>query len=356
MKTKILDRYIAKTVLSAIGLVTIMLAGLQIFILFVNQLDDLGKAHFGIVQATAFVLLQTPYQVYLFFPMASLLGSLIGLGVMANYHELVIMRAAGMSIWQVTYAVLKAAIVIILVVTIIGETLVPRLSAMANDQKLQAMSQGQALRTSKGMWLRNQNDFITIGSVLPQNELQQVFQFHFDDKHHLQFARKIAKLTYSNGQWVAHSVAESRISGDKITAHQMDVMNWDVPLKPNIIQFGGDEPDEMTLIELRKYLKIQKKNHQSATNYQLAFWHRVLQPLTTVIMMILAIPFIFGPLRSSSMGSKLLAGATLGFGFHMINRIFGPVSQVFQLPVEVAAFAPTIIFSLLGLYLMRKVR
>jgi lipopolysaccharide export system permease protein len=73
-------------------------------------------------------------------------------------------------------------------------------------------------------------------------------------------------------------------------------------------------------------------------------------------MMILAIPFIFGPLRSSTMGSKLLAGATLGFSFHIINRIFGPVSQVFQLPVEIAAFGPTLLFAILGIYLMKRVR
>jgi lipopolysaccharide export system permease protein len=356
MKPKLLNRYIAKTVLSSIGLVTLMLAGLQIFILFVNQLDDLGRANFGIFEAASYVLLQMPYQVYLFFPMASLLGSLIGLGVMANYHELVVMRAAGMSIWQVTFAVLQAAVVVILLVTAIGETVVPKLAAIANDRKLQAMSQGQALRTSKGMWLRNGNDFITIGSVLPNNDLKHVFQFHFDDNNHMRFARKMETITYQQGTWTAFDVSESVIDDDRTSANHYDKMVWDVPLKPNILQIGSDEPDEMTLKEIHQYLRIQKKNHQSAMNYQLAYWQRILQPITTVVMMVLAIPFIFGPLRSSTMGSKLLAGATMGFGFHMINRIFGPISQVFQLPVEVAAFGPTILFALLGLFLVKRVR
>ncbi len=76
---KLLDNYIAKTILSAIALVTLMLAGLQVFILFVHELDEIGKANYGIWQSALFVLLQMPYQVYLFFPMASLLGSLVGL-------------------------------------------------------------------------------------------------------------------------------------------------------------------------------------------------------------------------------------------------------------------------------------
>ncbi|AHE66419.1 putative permease [Legionella oakridgensis ATCC 33761 = DSM 21215] len=321
-----------------------------------NQLDDLGKAHYGIIQAAFFVFLQMPYQVYLFFPMASLLGSLIGLGIMANHRELVVIRAAGMSIGQVTVAVLKASLIVIVIMTVTGETIIPRLASLANDKKLQAMSEGQALRTEKGMWLRNQDDFITVGEILPNDVLRQVYQFHFDTTHHLRIARKMEQLDLRHGVWYATGVSESLIEDGHIQAKHYDEMQWDVLLKPNILRVGSNEPDEMTLWELRQYIRIQKMNHQTVLNYQLAYWQRLLQPLTTMVMMVLAIPFIFGPLRSSTMGSKLLAGATVGFGFHMINRIFGPVSQVFQWPVEIAAFGPTLLFMMLGLYLMRRVK
>ncbi|KTD22591.1 LPS export ABC transporter permease LptG [Legionella londiniensis] len=356
MKSRLLERYIARTVLAAIGLVTLLLAGLQLFILFVNQLDDLGKANFGLLQAAVYVFLQMPYQVYLFFPMASLLGSLVGLGVLASHHELVVMRAAGMSIGQVIVAVLKAAFIVIVIVTILGETIVPRLAQMANDQRLQAMSEGQALRTARGVWLRQGNDFINIDTILPNNILLNVSQFRFNDSHHLQRARQIEKIEYREGQWIASGISETRITPQSTEAKFHDNMVWDIALKPRILQVGSSEPDEMTLREIRQYLRIQKANHQTALNYQLAFWQRLLQPITTAVMMFLAIPFIFGPLRSSSMGSKLLIGASLGFTFHIINRIFGPISQVFQWPVEIAAFAPILIFALLGFYLMQRVR
>lgn len=353
---KLLDRYIAKTVLAAIALVTLMLAGLQVFILFVNQLDDLGKGDYGIVQAALYVFLQTPYQVYLFFPMASLLGCLIGLGIMANHRELVVMRAAGMSIGQVTLAVLKAALLLIIFVTLVGETVVPRLASYANDQKIQAMSGGQTLRTAHGVWLRHQNDFISIGTILPNNTLELVFQYHFDEAHKMRFARHIDRINYVNGQWEAHDIAETIINNESTLTRQIKAMPWDVSVKPDILSVSSREPDEMTLRELRQYLRAQKQSHQNVANYQLAYWQRLIQPLTTVVMMVLAIPFIFGPLRSSTMGSKLLAGATVGFGFHIINRFFGPVSQVFQWPPEIAAIGPTCLFALLGLYLMRRVR
>ncbi len=80
----------------------------------------------------------------------------------------------------------------------------------------------------------------------------------------------------------------------------------------------------MTLLQLHRYLRAQKRSHQSALNYQLAYWQRLTQPLTTIVMMILAIPFYFWALRSSTMGSKLMVGATVGFSFHIINKFFDP--------------------------------
>ena len=353
---RLLDRYIAKTVLSAIGLVTLMLIGLQIFILFVNQLEDLGKLDFGMWQATVFVLLQMPYQVYLFFPMASLLGSLIGLGILANNSELVVMRAAGMSIGQITRAVLKASLVVIILVTCIGELLVPQMAQYANDYKTSALTGGQTLRTAQGIWVRYGNDFISIGQILPDKILQDVYQFRFDSEHQLQLARQINEVRFVDKAWVAYDVNQTEFFSDHTKAKNMKSLVWDVAIKPQVLMISSVEPDEMTLHELNRYLREQSRTKQNAHVYKLAFYQRLVQPFTTMVMMMLAIPFIFGPLRSSTMGSKLLVGATVGFGFHIINRFFGPVSTVFQWPAELAALGPTVVFALLGLYLMRRVR
>lgn len=353
---RILDRYVAKTVLSAIGLVTLMLIGLQLFILFVNQLDDLGKMDYGIWQATVYVLLQMPYQVYLFFPMASLLGSLIGLGVLANHSELVVMRAAGMSIGQITLSVLKAAVLVILLMTAMGEVLVPMIAQYANDYKTSALTGGQTLRTAQGVWVRYGNDFISIGQVLPNNVLQNVYQFRFDAQHNLQLAREITEARFENQTWMAYGVKQTEFTAHHTKAHNLTSLVWDAPLKPQILKISTVEPDEMTLHELNRYLREQKRTAQNAHVYKLAFYQRIMQPFTTMIMMVLAIPFIFGPLRSSTMGSKLLVGATVGFGFHIMNRFFGPISTVFQWSPELAAVGPTVVFSFVGLYLMKRVR
>lgn len=346
----------AKTVLAAMGLVILLLVGLQIFILLVDQSGDFNKGDYGLWQAIFFVLLQMPYQVYLFFPMASLLGCLIGLGVLANHSELVVMRAAGMSIGQITWAILKLALIVILAVTIVGEFLVPTLSRYANDKKMMYISQGQSLRTSRGFWLRQGLDFIHVTEVLPNYQLQDVHQFRFDKAHNLVLTRTIHSIKYENNQWEAFDIAETRFHANHLEAQTLARMKWDIDLPLQMVKVSTLEPDEMSLPALYKYVRIQNKHHHNMQNYALAFWQRLAQPFNTMVMMILAIPFLFGPLRSSTMGAKILAGTAAGFAFYIVNKFVGPVSFVYQWPPFVAGVGPTVLFAILGIYLMARMR
>ncbi|MBJ16127.1 MAG: LPS export ABC transporter permease LptG [Legionellaceae bacterium] len=352
---KRLDRYIAQTVLSSMVLVTLMLAGLQIFMLFVSQLDDLGRANFHLGQVILYVLSQMPYQVYLFFPMASLLGSLIGLGLLANHRELIVMRAAGVSILRITLAVLKVAMILVLIVTALGESVVPKLAYWGHDLRLHALSYGQALRTAQGVWLRYNHDYMFIQTILPGNVLNHVYQFHFD-KHDLTRIYNIERITFERRHWQAYGVQITELKPNQIKSVAVKKMLWPVNIKPGMLNANNSEPDEMTLQDLYRYVHAQKKSHSAKSLYQLAFWQRIFQPLTTCVMMLLAIPFIFGPLRSSTMGSKLLVGAVTGFSFYLVSRFFGPLSQVLQWSPVTAVIAPIIIFAGFAAWLMRQVR
>lgn len=354
---RLINLYVTKTILASISLVLLMLSGLQFFVLFVNQLNDLGKADYGVLQALKFILLGLPYQIYLFFPMASLLGCLIGLGMMANHRELVVMRAAGMSITQITTIVLRVAILLILLVTLIGELLLPKWVFLANNYKMQMISTDDTLRTTKGMWLRQGHDFISIDAIsLDGTELHHIQQLHFNKTYELSYIRQIQHAHFIENTWQATHIAETFFLNNTTRTHHQAKMLWPIRLKPKFLRISSNEPDEMTFSELAQFLRMQKKNHQLVRRYQLGYWQRLSQPLTTLVMMLLAIPFIFGPLRSSTMGSKLLLGAAIGFGFYILNRFFGSLSQIYQFSALTAAITPTLVFTLLGFYLMRRAR
>lgn len=351
---KLVDRYIIKTVGSSLALVFFILTGLQVFISFVNQLGDLGKGDYGLLEAITFVALDAPYQVYLFFPMASLLGCLVGLGVMGSHHELVVLRAAGMSIGQITLAVFKLAVVVIIIMTLLGEMVLPKMVFQAHSSKIQAMQEDRVLHTSKGMWLNIGQNILMIGTIVSPSELKKIEQFHFDQQRRLLFVRRIESLKQQQGQWIASAWVQTNLLPNKTVVERATNVPWEVALDPRILLVTQHEPNEMTFLELHQYLSLQKLTRQNVRDFELGYWQRLVLPFTTLVMMLLAIPFVFGPLRSSGMGVKLMYGAVIGFGFYMLNRFFGSLSQIYQFSVLVAAIGPTAVCAGLGIVLMSR--
>ena len=149
---------------------------------------------------------------------------------------------------------------------------------------------------------------------------------------------------------------ETAFLTNKTMVHQAAQGIWDVNMGPDLLSITVNDPEEMNLFQLYQFIQLHKKTHQNVVSFELVFWQRLIQPITTCIMMFLAIPFIFGSSRSATMGSRLLLGAMIGFGFHILNRFFGPLSQVFQLSPLIGGVAPTLFFAALAWYLMNRVK
>lgn len=352
MKTS--HRHLNKTVLSSIGLVVLLLVAMQLFLLFIGELDDIGSGHYGVAQALIFVLLQIPHYTYLFFPLACLLGALLGLGVLASQSELIILRCSGMSIAQIIAIILKGTLALIIVTTILGETIIPSMMNHAKNYKMEKRSGGTSVRTPHGIWLRNNNSFIHINAAPAPDRLEGINEYRFDAQHQLSVSLQAKTAKYERGHWQLHNVAISHIHKNNIEAQHVKQMQWQQNISPESIAFAQIKPEEMTMRALYHYIDRQHRNHSESGFYQLAFWQRLLQPLATCVMLFLAIPFIFGPLRSATMGFRFLIGASVGFSFYILNQIFGPISLVFQLPPLLAATLPVMLFMMLGVVLLRR--
>ena len=350
----IIDKYLGKTVLSAIALVTLMLAGLQLFMLFVGQLGDIGKGDYGVFQALFYVLLQIPYQVYLFFPVACLLGALLGLGMLANHSELLVVRAAGMSVLQVVRAVLQVAIFLVVCVCVLGELFIPRMMHFSADQKALYKSGGQALRTTNGLWLRVQNNFIHVNEAKTPELLLGVNQYRFNEEKKLVIARKIERAEYHRDQWQLYGVKESTFKDNRVIASAKNQVVWDTEVLPQMISVSTKAPDEMSLSQIWRHIRIQKKSHLDVAVLEVSFWRRLFQPLITCVMILLAIPFVFGPLRSMTMGQRFMIGVSVGFGFHILNEFAIPIGQLYQVPPLLAVSLPTVLFAFIGLILVKR--
>lgn len=346
---KILHRYIQQQVVVMTGLVTLIIAGLQIFITLINEMHSLGRGGYDISVALSFVLLTVPNLVYPLFPVAALIGCLIALGRLAAQSELLVMQASGVSKSDITLSILRTTLLMLLVVTFIGEYVAPLLQNKAEIYKDEAINQRPVPVARQGGWIRDQESFIHIDMVLPDNQLSGILQYQFKDKQ-LISALTAESARYVEGKWELNNIAETRFHENSSSVIHDQTRPWPVSFEPDLIGLGTVQPAQNNLFDIYQYIRYLKKGGLSASNYEFALWKRLFQPLVTLVMIGLAVPFIFGPLRTVTMGFRILVGVIVGFSFYTFNEFLGPFSLVYQIPPLLAAALPIILFLIVDLY------
>lgn len=356
---KKLDKYIGKMVLAGILIVLVVLVGLFSFFSFIEEMDDIGKQHYGVWEAIQYILLEIPRYCYDLFPLTALLGSLLGLGVLANNNELTVMRAAGVSILRIALSVLQVGMVLLVIVLIIGETLAPLSSQYAKEMRASAQSEHEqrqmAFNSRYGFWARDGNDFINIRTIFPDGRFGGIALYEFDDSRHLIAFTHAKTAFYQKGQWHLEEVEKNLMTSTHVTRQYLEKTTWEAVLKPELIKIVVIRPDKLSSQGLYKYIQYLRQNGQNTEQYELAFWTRLSYPLMSVTMIFLAIPFVFGQLRSVSIGQRILVGALLGISFHMFNQTVGNIGLVYQFNPLISAFFPPSIFLILAMVLMRRV-
>ncbi|MCL5254949.1 MAG: LPS export ABC transporter permease LptG [Gammaproteobacteria bacterium] len=351
----ILDRYIGKTVLMTTLLSLMVLTGLSALIRFVEQIRAIGRGTYDMADVIAFVLLSLPRDIELFFPMAALLGGLIGMGLLASNSELTVMMAAGRSRLNLIGSVMKSAIVMMIAVLVIGEWIAPNLESQARQLRAQAISGGSLISGDHGIWAKDGNHYIHIGEVADTGRLHNVTIYQFSDRV-LEKVVHGGRATYIGPEWRVHDAQYTELLDDEVRNYQLASWSWTSTLTPEKLAVVTVRPESLSISGLYGYVAYLQSNRQDASRYELAFWRKVLVPFTVAVMLLVALSFIFGPLRSVTMGARILLGVITGFVFHVFNEVFGPISQVYNLTPVLGALLPGIVFATAALYILTRNR
>ncbi|WP_313086303.1 LPS export ABC transporter permease LptG [Pseudomonas sp.] len=348
-----LDRYIGSHVLLAILTVLGIIVGLALLFAFIDELGDV-KGSYGTLDAAVYVLLTTPSRVHEMLPMAALIGCLIGLGTLASSSELTIMRAAGVSLGRIVLAVMKPMLVLMLVGVLIGEYLAPWSEDVAQANRSAAQGAGEAQSSKRGLWHRQGDEFVHINAVQPSGSLLGVTRYRFDDQRRLLSASFARRARYDGDHWQLSDIATTHFRGDHTEVVKAAEERWDVQLTPQLVGTVVMEPDALSVTGLWRYIHYLADQGLNNGRYWLAFWTKVLRPAVTVALVLLAISFIFGPLRSVTLGQRIFTGVIVGFVFRILQDLLGPASQVFGFSPLLAVVVPAAICALAGVLLLRR--
>lgn len=344
-----LSSYVFRTVFSAIFLVLLLLAGLDLVFSFIGELDEV-RAGYTATQAFIYILLTVPQRIYDILPIAALVGGMAGLGVLASNSELTVMRASGVSIGRIVWWVIKPALLFIFAGLVLSQFVVPHTSEMAMQRKYDMQAYRNLMGTVKGYWHREKGDFLRIEHVDALGNFQNGTLFHFSDSGRLEEISRIASGNYvGEHQWLLNDLENTELpESGQLGKSQQATRLWQGKLTPEFLLLVTQDVESLSITNLYRYAHYMKAQGLDAGTYFLQFWKKALAPLATLSMVLIACSFIFGPLRSVTMGLRIVAGVLAGLAFRYGQDFLGYASLVFDFSPVLAAGMPVLLCLLIG--------
>jgi lipopolysaccharide export system permease protein len=341
----ILQRYLTA------GLIWITLAALLVlvalfsFFSIIDQLEATGRGNYGITQALSYVLLTTPRLAYEIFPIAAVIGSMGTLGMLARNSELAVIRTSGVSRLDLALLLAKSGFLLVVLAVVIGEFVAPVSEELAQQQRSMAMSEQILSGNKHGFWVRDGNSYINIRKVLPDNKVEDLYIYEFDDAHRLRNSIFAQRASFTDGQWLLHDISQTSITAETATTVRLEAAIWESQLDPGMFNFVSIEPQRLTFRGLYQYIKYLGLNAQDTSRYEQALWAKLIKPFSIVAMILLAIPLVQTHARYTLVARQVFVGAFAGIMFHICNQISGHLGIVYNFPPLLSVAAPTVMLS-----------
>ena len=355
-----LDIYVLRTVLSGTLATLGIVLGLALILLFLDEVDKIDAAY-TLPKAVMFVLLMLPGYMLEFFPLATLIGSLVALGALAAGNEITAMRSMGLSLARLSVPVLLAGVLLGLMGMIIGETLGPWGQSEARLMRAQALGQTLSLQGAEGLWVREKRAdsgggerFVHIDLVTPGGEVRGVRVFDFAANGALQGAMQFAQAKPFEAGWLAEQVSGNQFSAERIESAFAPQRKLESLVQPNVLNVLAVIPQYMSLGELWRYAQFLDKNSLKSEAYWLAWWGKLLAPLSVMAMLLLALPFSLATRRAGGAGVRLVIGIVLGMGVFVLSRLLTQGSLLAGLSPMFAAMLPPLVMMAIAIWFLHR--
>ena len=350
-----LDGYIARTVTLSILAVLMVILGLDVISAIVDQRGELDEGY-QFANMLEYVLWTMPDRVYSQLGFSALVGCMVGLGTLASTSELTVMRASGVSIGRIAWAVMKPVIALIVLGLLLAELVIPVTNQEAASRKAIAKGELEALGLEQGLWLQDGDEFVHFNAALPGGTLFGITRYRFDEEHQLQRVVFSERGHYVDNQWQMQNSRQTTLTPERTESSHAARSLWESDISPDLFSLVVPMPSDLSPRNLWYYGNFLDRKGEESGRYWLAFWKKVLQPLTIAGLVMMAISFIFGPLREVTTGLRVFTGVIVGIVFQTMQDMLGPSSVVFGFSPFLAVIVPVVVSFLLGWLLLKRAR
>lgn len=352
----IIERYLRRELWRGYALVGLILVGLFSLLELVQQIDDIDKGTYTLIDALKFVALTMPGRLVNLLLMVVLLGTAIGLGMMSASQEIIASRALGASVGRITRTVINSSLGLILIAIIAAQFIVPKLDQAAYLMRAARTSDQAGLDASDGFWARDGWQFLNIHEFRFGRIPIGLDLYFFDPNEGLvRFIHAERAEIGAENQWQLVDAWEKVIVGTEGRTIHHDVYEWQSFLSAEQMGSLSMPPESLAPTDLWQYIKELQSRGQSSDRYELAFWRQLVMPLGVLVMALLAVPVGFSTSRSRQAAKKIFQATTLGLVFYLLNETAGYIGLLAQTPAALTTLAPLVILGVLAVVLVGRI-
>jgi len=348
-----------------------MFAIFSIFVacMFLVYLVDLGEllrrsgskedVGFGVVAMMAAYKL--PGMAERLFPFAILFGSMAAFLNLSRRQELVVARAAGVSVWQFTLP----AFAVVFVMGIISVTAYNPLASYLNGQYeilnaevLKGRSGGILRNSQSGLWLRqaNSSGAAIIRASKGANRGLELFdvlviEFDTDERFSARVEAERAVLidkqkSSDGGVW---RLENAWVTFENDHPKFVPVYEIETFLSRTQIAEALASPTAISFWDLPKFIEIAEKAGLSAQRYRVHYQFLLAQPFLLSSMVLVAATFSLRIFRMGNVTRMVIFGILTGFALFLANYVSRALGGGGSLPAMIAAWWPAVITLLASL-------
>lgn len=397
----VLSRYVKLNALLAIIAAVVGLWALQILFSYLSELDSLNESY-TMGEAIKYIFYRSPYFLEDFIPTGALLGAVIGLGLLANKSELVVMRASGVSVYRIVGWVLQPALLFVILALVINQFILPTTNQLADN--INSKDDSGRITSVSGYWTMqpsfssdsrqssdqqsdrqqsseqnnaaleaqvNGSDILFIDYADVNGNIGEVKRWYLDQNGDLQTAiraeggkyvgRQKVGLTRDNASeqyrydWQLNNV--TRLTINQGASSRQDTATTDtlsLPFAPESVYLLTREAEDLSLTQLYQHRQFMQQQGQRSLTHELSFWQKLLSPLSILSLVIVACSFVFGSLRTHSLGLRIVIALLFGILFSYVQDLVGFVSLATGFSPFIMVLLPIVASAVLGFYLLKR--
>jgi lipopolysaccharide export system permease protein len=352
-----IDRYLYRTVLVYTFMAMCVLLTLGALFLFISQQSDIGVGSYSAGDAFVYTLLNLPQQAFELLPIGALIGALMGLGHLASGSELVVTRASGVSVWRIAWPVGLAGLTIALLMYGIGEYAAPPMAQFAKREKTTDKLADVSFAGKSSAWVKDGNLILRVQTGEVDHAFGGVSVFELDGSTKLKSIQRATRISVGDpGLWVLHNVATSRFEPQRVAGETVSESSMRSAVNPEFLGLAATDPQLLTLRGLASYIDHLRRNSLETAVYEIGYWSRIARLFAVIVVTLLALPFVFGPLRTTGAGTRTVIGVLLGVAFFLVNRTIESGGQLFNFNPALVGWMPTAIVAVGTLIAISRTR